>query len=144
MVTRIRPGWSDLPTNATIDGGSVTVDGGTITIDGVALSSYKSVGLANSVPATTLTTILTSTYSTTFTNISIVSVSGDDYAKYTLVINGTDVDVRRTGPDRNLTFDFTSNPLALSSGDVVDIKVEHFRSGQLLDFNATIYGYATA
>ena len=42
----------------------------------------------------------------------------------------------------NLEFDFKSNPLGLSSGDVVDVKVEHFNTGQSLDFEATIYGYA--
>lgn len=112
------------------------------TIEGIALSSYKANGTALAVPANTLTTIMTASYSATFNNISIISVSGEDYAKYSLVINAATVDTRRSGPDRNLVFDYTSNPLKLSSGDVVDIKVEHFATGSLLDFEATIYGYA--
>jgi hypothetical protein len=71
---------------------------------------------------------------------SIVSVSGTNYAKFFLAINGTDVDIRRTGPNLNLVFDYTGSPFALTSGDVVDIKVEHFNAGTE-DFDATIYGY---
>lgn len=112
------------------------------TIEGVGLSSYKATGTASNVPASTLTTILTTTYTPTFNNISIVSVSGEDYAKYYLVINTVTIDVRRSGPDRNLVFDYTSNPLKLNSGDTVDIKVEHFATGSLLEFDATVYGYA--
>jgi len=115
---------------------------GSITVDGVSLSSSKTTGSATNVPATTLTTILSKTADASFSNISIISVSGDDYAKYTLVINGSTIDTRRSGPDRNLTFDFTSNPLAISVGDVVDMKVEHFFTGDLLNFDASIYGYA--
>lgn len=112
------------------------------TIEGMALSSYKASGSATNVPSATLTTIMTQPYSLTFNNISIISVSGQDYAKFFLVINSIVLDTRRSGPDRNLTFDYTSNPLKLSPGDVVDIKVEHYFTGSLLDFEATIYGYA--
>ena len=112
------------------------------TIDGVSLSTSKATGTATSVPANVKTTILTQSFSATFNNISIISVSGQDYAKYFLTINSVDIDIRRSGPDRNLTFDYTSNPLALYSGDIVDIKVEHYVTGNLLDFEATIYGYA--
>jgi len=115
---------------------------GNVTVDGVALSSSKAIGTAISVPASTLTTILTKTADSSLTNISIVSVSGDDYAKYFLVINGSTIDTRRSGPDRNLQFDFTANPLKTVAGDVIDIKVEHFFAGDFLDFDATIYGYA--
>jgi len=112
------------------------------TIEGIALSTVKTTGSADNVPATTLTTILTKTADANFNNISIISVSGEDYAKFFLVLNTVILDIRRTGPDRNLSFDFTGSPLALTTGDVVDIKVEHFNTGALLDFDATIYGYA--
>ena len=115
---------------------------GSISVDGVALSSSKTTGSATNVPATTLTTILTKTADASFSNISIISVSGDDYAKFTLVINGSTIDTRRSGPDRNLQFDFTSNPLQIAVGDIVDMKVEHFFTGDLLNFDASIYGYA--
>lgn len=137
MVTRIRPGWSDIDTSATVTGGEIDTN-----ITGVSLISFVTGGTATSVPATTKTTILTATYSATFNNIALISVSGQDYAKFFLTLNTVDIDTRRSGPDRNLEFDFKSNPLGLSSGDVVDIKVEHFFTSDLLDFEATIYGYA--
>lgn len=112
------------------------------TIEGVALISYVTGGNAAAVPASTKTTILSAVYSASFNNIALISCSGDDYAKFYLTVNTVDIDVRRSGPDRNLQFDFKSNPVGLSSGDIVDIKVEHFNAGDLLDFEATIYGYA--
>jgi len=115
---------------------------GAVTINGISLSTVKSTGSADNVPASTLTTILSKTASVTFNNITIVSVSGEAYAKYILYLNAAVLDIRRTGPDRNLQFDFTGSPLALITGDVVDIKVEHYNTGDLLDFDATIYGYA--
>ena len=112
-------------------------------INGVSTISFQTTGTAIAVPDTTKTTILTATHSATFTNIALVSCSGQDYAKYFLTLNAADIDIRRSGPDRNVVFDFKSNPLQLSSGDVVDIKVEHFFIGDTLDFESTIYGYAT-
>ena len=112
------------------------------TIEGVALISYVTGGSAAGVAASTKTTILSAAYSPSFNNIALVSCSGDDYAKFFLTVNTVDIDIRRTGPDRNLQFDFKSNPVGLSSGDIVDIKVEHYNAGDSLNFEATIYGYA--
>jgi hypothetical protein len=108
----------------------------------VALISFSTNGIATNVPASTKTTILTATYSASFNNIALISCSGQDYAKFYLVLNTVDIDIRRSGPSSNVEYDFKSNPLGLSTGDVIDIKVEHFNTGQLLDFEATIYGYA--
>lgn len=117
---------------------------GGVTVNGVSTISFKSAATATSVTASTKTTILTAVFAAgSFTNIALVSVSGQDYAKYYLTLNGSDIDIRRSGPDRNLQFDFKSNPLNLVSGDTVDIKVEHFFTAELLDFEATIYGYST-
>jgi len=138
MPSNVKEGWGNKSTtDAFVEGGDIHA-----TIDGVSLINFVTGGTAVNVPATTKTTILTATYSATFNNIALVSVSGQDYAKYFLTVNTVDIDTRRTGPDRNLDFDFKSNPLGLSVGDVVDIKVEHFFTGDLLDFEATIYGYA--
>lgn len=111
--------------------------------EGMGATTYYKFGSASSVPDTTKTTILSVTFAaTTFENISLVAASGHDYAKFYLTLNSVDIDIRRSGPDRNLFFDFRSMAYALTTGDVVDVKVEHFHSGDLLDFNATIYGYA--
>lgn len=116
---------------------------GSVTVD-EALSSQKVFGTVTNVAESTLTTILTKTANTSLSKITVISVSGDNYAKFTLVINGITIDIRRTGPDRNLQFDFTANPLETSLGDVIDVKVEHFNVGETLDFDATIYGYGLA
>ena len=113
-----------------------------VVVQGISVISYNKSGSVAAIPDTTKTTLLTQSYvAGTVENISIISVSGDDYAKYFLTLNGSDIDIRRSGPDRNLQFDFTGSPLALSPGDVVDIKVEHFSIGSFLDYDATIYGY---
>jgi len=112
------------------------------TIEGISLTEYNKVGSVANVPVSTKTTILTQAYvSGTFENLTIVSVSGEDYAKFFVTINASDIDIRRSGPDRNVTFDYTGAPYKLVSGDVVDIKVEHYNTGSLVDFDATIYGY---
>lgn len=113
-----------------------------VIVDGISVTNFSVYGFVLNVPDNTVTTILTQSYvANTFENLVMVSVSGEDYAKYFLVINGSNVDIRRSGPDRNLTFDFTGAPISLMPGDIVDIKVEHFFVGSLLKFDATIYGY---
>jgi len=111
-------------------------------ITGVSLISFQSNGTVSNVVANTKTTIVSATYSATFNNVALISVSGGNYAKFFLTVNTIDIDIRRTGPALNLEFDFKSNPLGLSTGDVVDVKVEHFNTGSLVDFEAVIYGYA--
>jgi hypothetical protein len=114
------------------------------TIEGISLTEYNTTGSASNVPDNTLTTILTQAYvAGTFQNLTLVSVSGEDYAKFYVVLNGVNIDIRRSGPDRNLTFDYTGAPYKLVAGDVVDVKVEHFVVGSLIDFDATIYGYSS-
>ena len=113
-----------------------------VVVQGISVITYNKFGAVTNIADNTKTTIVTQSYVLgTLENISIVSVSGDDYAKYFLTVNNVDIDIRRTGPDRNLQFDFTGSPLALSIGDVVDIKVEHYSVGSNLDFDATIYVY---
>ena len=136
MVTRIRPGWSDLVTETTIEGGEINA-----TVSGQSATNTIVTGDVTDVADNVLTTILTKVAGSDLINISIISVSGEDYAKYYLYINGTLIDIRRTGPDRNLQFDYTSNTLSLAYGDIVDVKVQHFNVGATLDFEATLYGY---
>ena len=103
-----------------------------VVVEGISVITYNTNGAVTNVADNVKTTILTQAYvATTFENLVMVSVSGTDYAKYFLTLNTVDIDIRRSGPDRNLQFDFTGAPLALSPGDVLDI----------LDFEATIYGY---
>ena len=137
MPSNIEEGWGNKSTTDAEVTGSVDTN-----ITGVSLISFQSNGTVSNVVDATKTTIVSATYSATFNNVALISVSGGNYAKFFLTINTVDIDIRRTGPALNLEFDFKSNPLGLSSGDVVDIKVEHFNTGSLVDFEATIYGYA--
>lgn len=133
-------GWTELDQSRVV---TTTGNPLQVTVEGIALSSVAATGSVTNIADNTLTTIVTVAFSAgVFENLAIVSVSGDDYAKYYLVLNTVTIDTRRSGPDRNLQFDFTGAPLALVSGDVIDIKVEHFSVGQLLDFDSTVYGYA--
>jgi hypothetical protein len=114
------------------------------TIEGISLTEYNKVGSVSNVAENTKTTIVSQVYvAGTFENLTLVSVSGEDYAKFFVSINTVDIDIRRSGPDRNVEFTYTGAPYALSPGDVVDIKVEHYNAGQLVDFDATIYGYSS-
>ncbi|MHA2066716.1 MAG: hypothetical protein ACXABY_20280 [Candidatus Thorarchaeota archaeon] len=136
MPTKIIPGWH--PFGIETDPAN-PLD---VEVQGISIINFNTSATVSNVADNTKTTILTQAYvAGSFENLVIVSVSGEDYAKFFLTVNGSDIDIRRTGPDRNLTFDFTGAPFALTTGDVVDVKVEHFNVGSLVDFEATVYGY---
>lgn len=112
------------------------------TIDGISLTEFRKQGTVTGIADNVRTTIVSQAYVlNTFHNLVILSVSGTTTAKYYLRINTVDVDTRRTSPGRNLQFDFTGAPLALSPGDIVDVQVEHFNTSSVEDFDATVYGY---
>jgi hypothetical protein len=102
-------------------------------------ATVQAVGAQSSVPASTITTLATMTANGS-RYVTRVSVSGQEYAKYTLHINTILKETWRSGPDRSIIFEW-GNPLGLESGDVLDVKVEHFVTGQTPDFAATVYGY---
>ncbi len=112
------------------------------TIDGISLTEYSKIGSVTGIADNTRTTIVSQVYSAlVFKNLVIMAVSGTTQAKYYLRVNTVDKDIRRTSPGRNLQFDFTGAPLALSVGDIVDVQVEHFNTSDVEDFDATVYGY---
>ena len=113
------------------------VTGDIATVD--APVSPSVVGAVTLVAAATLTTVAT-LVANGVNRVTKISCSGDDYAKFTLFINTVLKDTRRSGPERNTDFTFES-PLTLTSGDVLDVKVEHFLTTDLLGFEATIYGF---
>jgi hypothetical protein len=95
-------------------------------------------GAQTSVAANLLTTIVTLTAATA-KGITKVSVSGTEYAKFQLFKNTNLIDTKRTGPDRSVDFVFI-NPLSMSAGDILDVKVTHFHGTILIDVEASIYG----
>jgi len=92
---------------------------------------------AENVPSSTLTTILTYT-ATADTYISLITCSGQDYAKFELYIDTILIATKRTGPKRNTEWNY-SNPLLLSAGSILDIKVTHYYTGDLSKFEAALY-----
>ena len=74
------------------------------------------------------------------TFLTHIICSGHEYAKFTLVINSSAKFTRRSGPSRDVIWDFIS-PLGLSAGQIFDVKVIHFRTGETADFESTLMGY---
>jgi hypothetical protein len=95
-------------------------------------------GSVTSVPATTLTTIVTYAAAAD-TKVTRIGCSGTVYAKFQLFLNTVLVEVKRSGPERSIDFSF-DRPLALATGDVIDVKVTHYVTAALEDFEATVYG----
>jgi hypothetical protein len=96
------------------------------------------VGGITSIPASTQVTIVTFTAATDV-KLSKISVSGTDYAKFQLYKNMGLIETKRSSPERSLDFEFAI-PLNLVSGDIIDVKVTHYATGVLADFESTVYG----
>lgn len=94
-------------------------------------------GSIGTVPSSTLTTILTLTASQIH-KIARIACSGEDYAKYQIFIDTVLVETRRSGPDRTIDFNF-SPTLKLNNGQILDVKVTHFYTGDVVAFESTIY-----
>lgn len=110
-------------------------------IEGISLTKFVSTG-STSMLDSVVATVHTQAYvSGSFENLTLVHASGSTNAVYTLFKNATKIDTQRSLPGRNVTFDFTGAPLRLVSGDVIDVKAEHFNTGVVESFDASIYGY---
>lgn len=108
--------------------------------DAVTPSTVLAKNIAASVAASTKTTVVTLPSAVTDRFITAIYCSGMEYAKWFLMINSADEIIQRTGPDRDQPFVFSS-PWKIVAGAVVDVKVEHFVTGQTPDFEASIMGY---
>lgn len=89
---------------------------------------------ANAVPSGLTATIVTYTVSGSLTEsvLERISVSGDNIAMFTVFVNATQIDTRRTyfGGSLNEYFEFTtgtSNGYVLTPGDVLTVNVIHNR-----------------
>jgi len=106
----------------------------------VTPSTVLAKNVASTVPSNTKTTVVTLAAAVADRFITAIYCSGMEYAKWFLVRNSSDEIVQRTGPDRDQPFNFTS-PWKIPAGDVVDVKVEHFVTGETPDFEVSIMGY---
>jgi hypothetical protein len=72
--------------------------------------------------------------------VSKISCSGDAPADFTVLLNTTQIDIKRSSTsDLDKEFSF-EHPLKLVLNDVLDIQVKHHATGKTRSFNATIYG----
>jgi len=94
-------------------------------------------GSIGAVPDNALTTILTLTAGTVH-KVTRISCSGSDYAKFQIFINSSLIETRRSSPERTIDFLFLS-PLKLEIGQILDVKVTHYYTGDLGQFESTIY-----
>jgi len=108
--------------------------------DVVTPSTVLAKNIASAVPVSTKTTVVTLAASPADRFITAIYCSGMEYAKWFLVRNSADEIIQRTGPDRDQPFNFTS-PWKIPAGSVVDVKVEHFVTGETPDFEVSIMGY---
>lgn len=132
----------------TINGSNVGLDVNIIndllTVTTSSPGTYKSYySENNSIPQSVLTTILSYTIPISITGfLQKCIVSGTNIATYTVLINSSIIDKKRTmhGGNLNEEFNFSSYGMVgypISSGDIVQVKVIHERSG-LGDFNARL------
>lgn len=114
-----------------------------VEVEGISIITFfQEDSAAGITPSPNEQTIVTQAYvALTFENVVLVEVSGTNYAKYRLKVNGVTIATKRTGPALNVSFDFTGAPYSLSPGDSVTVTVEHFNVGNI-DAEATIFGYA--
>jgi hypothetical protein len=95
-------------------------------------------GSVSGVNASSQTTVVTYTAAANKL-VSLISVSGTVYAKFQLYLNTVLLETRRGGPDRTLTFEF-NKPLQLNTGNILDVKVTHYQTGNTAEFESTVYG----
>jgi len=111
---------------------------GTVDLSRLDLVRYAEALL---VPSSIETTVLTFTATQT-TNISLITVSGQGYAKFKLYIDANQIGTKISGPDRGVEWNF-SFPLALDIGSVLTIKVTHYSTGDALDFYGGMYAFTS-
>ena len=95
-------------------------------------------GAIPNIPANTPTTIVTYTPAADRV-ITRVAVSGTAYGKVELFTSASLIETQRMGPERNIIIQF-ANPLLLPSGIPLDVKVTHYVTGELNNFESTVYG----
>lgn len=124
------------------DSGEVRIVGpvqisGIVQTTGAKVTPLAGNGITN-VPAGVLSTIVTYT-APADKSLTSITVSGTVYAKFQLFLNTILIETRRGGPERTMVFEFNS-PLQLNSGNILDVKVTHYTTGQTAEFESTVYG----
>jgi hypothetical protein len=98
------------------------------------------VGAVTTIAASTLTTVATFTATALVQNVTKISCSGQESAKWELFIDTVLFDTKRSGPELNAEFRWDKR-FNMSTGSVLDVKVTHEITGETPNFEATIYGF---
>lgn len=101
-------------------------------------ASALAVGALTSVTHNSLSTVVTFA-SLAGHKVTKVVCSGTVYAKYQLFLNMALIATKRSGPDRSLDFSFET-PLKLNAADILEVKVTHYNTGLLENFEASVFG----
>lgn len=112
-----------------------------ISPSGSVTQSIWEYGYQNTISDGSLTTLLTYTVSTSELYLNRIMASGTVDAEYQVLINGSiKAKYMTSEQDRVAKFDF---PVAqeIAVGDIVAIKVVHFRTGLVADFNCSLIGH---
>jgi hypothetical protein len=134
MVTRIRPGWSDLDTTTIIDGQP---------IEATAFQPIITVLETNSasVSVDIKTTIVTWTATSTDANILKITGSCEFPGEWQIFKNTVLQDTQYTGGGGGLNATFALDNWGVVDTDVIDVKFEHGFNGRTPTVYATIWGY---
>jgi len=112
------------------------------TVLGVSETTFFKTDIGLLVPDATPTTVVSQAFvGSSFERLTIIRFSGTARAKWTLELNGAEIEEFRTEA-RNGKWSWIGSAFLLSALDVLTVKVEHFRTGSFEDFRSTIYGYA--
>jgi hypothetical protein len=116
---------------------------GQVNIVSLANNTNLANATATAVPVSTETTVVS--YSTTAlkaTWITQIFCSGQENSKWRFFEGGTAKIVQRIGAGQvNMCYDFVT-PYKIPAGPVtIDVKVEHFVTGETPDFECSIIGY---
>lgn len=110
-----------------------------VTIDEIVSNNRPvHVGEVSNVSDSTLTTVTTMP-ANGVKYITKILCSGFVSGKWDIYIDSVRKATMRT-IDRNVWFDFNL-PMKVLATEVVDVKVTHYDTGQVADFQATIFGY---
>ena len=116
---------------------------GTISTENTSNNVILAFGTATTVAVSTETTVVSyATAATKATWVTQIFCSGQENSKWRVFEGATPKIVQRIGAGQvNVLFDFVT-PFKVAAGPVtIDVKVEHFFTGETPDFECTIMGY---
>jgi hypothetical protein len=117
---------------------------GQVNIVSLANNTTLANNVVSAVPVSTETTVATYTNATKAVWITQIFCSGQENSKWRFFQATVPKIVQRIGAGQvNMCFDFVT-PYKIPANTAVDVKVEHFVTGETPDFECSIIGYEEA